>query len=221
MNGIWLVSYLALWLLAALLVLVVAVLARQIGLLHRRLAPSGARMENEGPEIGEVVPELTALDLEGREVTLGSVRRKQTLLLFISATCPTCEELMPAVRSVWKSERNSTEVLMVTLGTDEKRNRDFVARHKLLDIPLIVSESVALQYRVSSPPYGVLVDESRTVRAKGVVNHLEHLESLINAAHSGYPSMENWAESQDERGRRMTLETLSNSQKKDERAGLQ
>lgn len=212
MNGIWLVSYLALWIVVIFLLLAMFALVRQVGLLHRRIGPAAARMENEGPEIGELAPELNTLDLQGREVSLGSHRGKQTLLVFISTTCPACEELAPSLRSVWKSERKSLEVLLVTLGGDDMTNRDFVARHKLGNVPFVVSEGLALQYRVFSPPYGVLIDENRVVRAKGVVNHLEHLESLIHAARSGYPSIEKWAQAQRTDNAAMARGALSDNQ---------
>ena len=192
MNGIWLISYLALWGVVAFLMLAVFVLARQVGLLHRRLAPSGARMENAGPEIGESAPELKMIDLQGREFSLGSTRGKQTLIVFISVTCPSCVKLTPALRSIWKSERDYLEVLLVSLSSGEEKNRDFVERHKLNGIPYVVSTEVGSQYKILAPPYGVLIDEHRVIRAKGVINHLEHLESLLNAGKVGHPSFESY-----------------------------
>jgi methylamine dehydrogenase accessory protein MauD len=196
MNGIWLISYLALWLIVALLFLGVVVLARQIGLLHRRLVPASARMMNYGPKIGERAPIVTTVDAQGREVSLGVARGKQTLLVFMSATCPSCAELAPALKSVWKSERDSVEVVVVSLGGDEKTNRNFVTRHKLDDIPYVLSKALGNEYNVLAPPYGVLIDETGVVRSKGVVNHLDHLESLLEAARIGHPSLESWALSQ-------------------------
>lgn len=192
MNSIWLISYLALWAIVAFLLLAVFVLARQVGLLHRRIGLSPARMENAGPKIGELVPELKAFDLDGREVSLGSDRSKRTLLVFISATCSSCDALAPALRSVWKSEGDALKVILVSLGGDEATNRNFITRNKLGGIPYIVSTDVGFQYSVLSPPYGLLIDEHRVLRAKGVVNHLEHLESLFNAANLGHPSLESY-----------------------------
>jgi methylamine dehydrogenase accessory protein MauD len=193
MDGIWLVSYFALWMVVTLLLLSILVLARQVGLINRRLPAARARMENAGPKIGEQAPEVESVDLYGREVTLGSKRGKQTLLVFISAACASCDELAPAIRSISKSERENLEVLLVSVGGDESANRSFVARHKLREIPYVVSQNLNLLYNVAAPPYAILIDEYRVVLAKGVVNHLEHLESLINAGESGFPSMESWA----------------------------
>lgn len=214
MDGIWLISYFMLWFVVIFLLLAVGVLGRQVGLLHRRLGPSNARMTNTGPQIGEQAPVLRATDLMGREVTLASDRGRQTLLVFISASCPACSELMPSLRSVWRSERNSLEVILVSLKGDEKANRDFILSHKLEDIPYIVSREIGNLYEVLTSPYGLLIDHSGTVRAKGVINHLEHLESLLDAAQLGFPSMESWVQARQSQNTQsqktaMALDSLS------------
>jgi methylamine dehydrogenase accessory protein MauD len=193
MNSIWLVSYLCLWIVVLSLVVAVSLLMRQIGLLHRRLAPSGARVENAGPQIGSSVRELDELDSQGRRVTLGSEHGKQTLLVFVSAICQACDGLAPAIRSVWKSERESTDVVIVSLGGDLVSNRAFVRRHKLEAIPYLISEKIGSHYSVLAPPYALLIDENGGLRAKGVVNHLEHLESLFNAVAVGHSSLQSYA----------------------------
>jgi methylamine dehydrogenase accessory protein MauD len=206
MNTIWLVSYLCLWIVVMSLVLAVSLLMRQLGLLHRRIAPSGARLENAGPQIGSSVRELDELDSQGRRVTLGGEHGKQTLLVFVSATCQACDGLAPAIRSVWKSERESTDVVLVSLGGDLLSNRAFVRRHKLEAIPYLISEKVASQYSVLAPPYALLIDQNRVLRAKGVVNHLEHLESLFNAVAVGHASLQSYARIHYKHDRAMTTE---------------
>lgn len=196
MNGVWLISYLALWFVVLFSLLAVFALARQVGLLHRRLGLPPARMESAGPEIGELVSELTARDLQGRKVALGGERGKQTLLAFVSPQCTSCDDLAPALRSVWKSEHNTVDVVLVGIGGEEKSNRDFVSRHKLEEIPFIASNEVGTRYRVLAPPYALMIDKDGRLLAKGVVNHMEHLESLLNAARSGYPSINAYLEEQ-------------------------
>ena len=47
------VSYVILWALVIVLSLLVFALARQVGVLHERVAPAGALMLSGGPKIGE------------------------------------------------------------------------------------------------------------------------------------------------------------------------
>lgn len=196
MPVIWLISYLSLWLLVVLLLLAVLVLARQVGMLHARLGPTGARMVNAGPEIGELAPQITALDLSGHDFTLGSARGKPTLMLFFTTSCSTCASLTPAIKALWKSEHDKLEIALVSMYSSDDETRQFVAQHKLTRISCTTSPEVSLEYRISSPPYGLLIDEERVVRAKGIVNNSEHLESLLNVIQLGHTSMEDWLKAQ-------------------------
>jgi methylamine dehydrogenase accessory protein MauD len=194
MRSLLIVSQIGLWTLVLLLTAGFLILSRQIGLLHRRFGPAGARMEQEGLAVGERASDFTVADIAGRPVTLGSVRQKQTLLVFISPDCGACGGLMPAVRSIWKSERKRLEVVLVSLKSGEESNRRYIAEHRLELLPYLVSRQVAQEYRVASPPYAVLVGPDRIVQAKGLVNHLDHLESLLNAATLGQPTIERYVQ---------------------------
>ena len=94
---------------AVVLVLVLAMfaLARQIGVLHTRLAPAGALMTTAGPKVGELAPLLSVPDLDGSSVEFGGSRNLPQLLLFVSPTCPVCKELVPTAKSMAKSEKLS------------------------------------------------------------------------------------------------------------------
>ena len=58
MDRLMMASHIALWVMSALLFVTVIGIVRQIGLLHRRIAPAGARMTNAGPEVGSDLPGL-------------------------------------------------------------------------------------------------------------------------------------------------------------------
>lgn len=192
MNQLLLVSYVAVWLLVLLLCLAVLVLARQIGLIQRRVGPLPARTEASGPSLGDRVEPLEAAGLDGRPVMVGGRRERATLLVFLSARCGACKDLAPAMRSLWKSERAWLDLLAVLLGGDEAANREFVSQRALEKIPA-VNGDLGERLGVRHPPYAVLIDRDGTVRAKGVVNHLEHLESLLNTLEAGHSTMESWA----------------------------
>jgi methylamine dehydrogenase accessory protein MauD len=192
MNTILLVSYFALWMLVLLLTLALAILARQIGVLHKRLAPSGARMTSVGPAIGEAVPIKTVVDMDGHEIALGGATAIPTLLTFVSSGCSSCAGLAPALRSLWKSERSRLSLVVVGVAGSEEDNRQFVAENHLTDIPFVLSRAIGETYKVLSPPYALVLDTSGTVRAKGIVNRKEHLESLLNAIELNEPSLESY-----------------------------
>ena len=49
-----------------------------------------------------------------------------------------------------------------------------------------------MAYRVSRLPYAVLLDEKGVIRAKGLVNSREQLESLFNAKELGVGSVQEY-----------------------------
>jgi methylamine dehydrogenase accessory protein MauD len=49
-----------------------------------------------------------------------------------------------------------------------------------------------MTYQVGKLPYAVLIDEAGIVRAKGLVNSREHLESLLVAKETGYASIQEY-----------------------------
>lgn len=188
MEGIWLWSYLALWGVVLFQTLLLFALMRQVGLLHLRVRPIGAMMGNSGPELGARAPEIVTHDFNsGRPVTLGTSVGKSTLLVFISPGCPACGELMPGLVALQLHEQKTTDIILVSDIMDERPNREFIERYRLNKTKYILSSEITEEYRIGGSPYAVLIDAEGIVRTKGLVNHLEHLESLLNARDSGFP----------------------------------
>lgn len=200
MDTLWLVSYFVLWLFVILLTLAVVLLARQVSLLYRRLGSPPARMENEGLDIGTVPEPVEAFTLDGARVAVGGLRERLQLLVFVSTNCVTCDKLTPAIRTAWKKERHKVDILTVCMTLDESWARSFLRRNKLNEVPCILDGELSQQYRIFNPPYAVLLNREGVVAAKGVVNHLDHVESLLLAGETGHPSVEAY------------FQTLSNEQ---------
>lgn len=188
--GMWWLSYVALWGLVVVEALVVVALARQVSLVERRHGPVGARMGNVGLELGDNAPRFEEEDLGGRLITLGAEHNRPTLLIFFSPGCSACAGLGPAVRTLYRHERKDLDVVLVSLLNDEAENRAYIREHRLESIPLLRSPRVAEAYHVATAPYAILVDHLGKIHTKGVVNSLEHLESLLNALDEGFPSFD-------------------------------
>lgn len=177
---------------AALAVMLFA-LARQIGILHERIAPMGAMVDDRGPEVGEMAPDLRVTTLAGQEARIGgpSASGRMRLIFFVSPSCPICKKLLPIARSFVGGER--LDVLLVGDGdpADQARMR---AEHQIEHVPYVNSPQIGMAFRVGKLPYAVLVDEEGVVRAKGLVNSREHLESLVIAKESGYGTIQAYLE---------------------------
>ena len=187
------ISNLVLWILVLALAAVVLALVRQLGVLHERIAPAGALMLNRGLVVGEPAPVVAVADLEGAALEVGAARAdgRSTLLLFVSPTCPVCKTLLPAVKSSRKDERAWMDVILASDG-DAVAQREFVRAQGLEGIPYVVSAALGLAYQVSRLPFAALLDEKGILRARGLVNSREHLESLFEAKRLGVASLQEY-----------------------------
>jgi methylamine dehydrogenase accessory protein MauD len=181
-----LVSNVLLWIAVVALSAVVLALVRQIGLLHERIAPVGALVTQQGPRVGEVVPELRFTGLDGSEVRIGGRDDTGTLLFFLSPSCPVCKTLLPTVLRAAGDERPPLRVVLASDG-EASEHRRFVAEHDLSSVALRAVERSRRGYQVAKLPYAVLIDGDGVLRAKGLVNTREHLESLFEARASASP----------------------------------
>jgi methylamine dehydrogenase accessory protein MauD len=187
------VSNVVLWVLVLALSAVVLALTRQLGVLHQRIAPAGALMLNRGLTVGEPAPVLELAALDGRELRVGLARNdgRSTLLLFVSPSCPVCKSLLPAVKSSRRDERSWMDVILASDG-DSAAQREFVRAQGLEGIPYVVSAALGLAYQVSRLPFAALLDEQGVLRARGLVNSREHLESLFEARRLGVASLQEY-----------------------------
>jgi methylamine dehydrogenase accessory protein MauD len=187
------ISNLVLWVLVLVLAAVLLAVVRQLGVLHERIAPAGALMLNRGLTVGEAAPELQVVDLAGKPVHVGARRSdgRSMLLLFVSPTCPVCKTLLPALKSSRKDERDWMDVVLASDG-DVAEQRAFVRAQALEAIPYVVSAALGLAYQVSRLPFAALLDENGVLRARGLVNSREHLESLFEAKRLGVASLQEY-----------------------------
>ena len=198
MDGL-LVSQLLLWAVVIALCAIVAALARQIGVLHERIAPAGALTLGKGPEPGELIEPMSLVRLDGAPLVIGgaNARGHSTLLFFLSPTCPVCKELLPAVLSIRRSERAWLEVVFASDG-DLAGQQAFAQAQGLQDVPYVVSTELGLRFRVPRLPFAVLLDERGALQARGLVNTREHLESLFQAQELKAPTMQEYLRRQHE-----------------------
>lgn len=182
MSEALIVSNTLLWVAVVILSGLVLALLRQIGLLHERISPAGALVGRERPQVGEAAPVLRLRDLCGREVLIGesAADGASTLLFFLSPSCPVCETLLPVLRSVVRAEGSRLRLVLASDGPLAEHER-LVREHGLERETYVVAPEPAIAFQIGQVPYAVLIDPSGVVRARGLVNTREHLESLFEA----------------------------------------
>jgi methylamine dehydrogenase accessory protein MauD len=183
-------SQVVLWIGLLVLGVVCIALARQIGVLHQRIAPAGALSLRQPLKMGEPTPEMTLTGLDGSAVQIGGVRGgRGQLLLFLSPDCKICEALLPALRSAHGAERDWLDIVLASDGTSDN-HAEFVREKSLGKFPYVVSEHLGRSYGVAKLPYAVLIDEAGKLSSTGLVNTREHLESLFVAKETGVSNIQ-------------------------------
>jgi methylamine dehydrogenase accessory protein MauD len=185
------ISNVLLWLLMLGVIVALWALARQVGILYERVAPMGALITDAGPKLGEAAPRFELPALSGARVQIGGERAKSQLLFFLSPTCPVCKKLLPVLKSSAQAEGDWLDVVLASDG-EATQHLTFYGEAKLNQFPYLLSPDLGMTYRVSRLPYAVLIDERGIIRAKGMINTREHLESLFNAKELGVGSVQEY-----------------------------
>lgn len=183
-------SQIALWTGLMLLGVVCMALARQIGVLHQRIAPAGALSLRQPLKIGDATPVMSLTSLDGSPVQIGGQRGgRSQLLLFLAPNCAICEALLPALRSAQGAERQWLDIVLASDG-DTDQHAEFVREKNLSKFSYVVSELLGRSYGVAKLPYAVLIDEAGKLSSSGLVNTREHLESLFVAKETGVSNIQ-------------------------------
>jgi hypothetical protein len=148
-GGLWVASYVMLWIAVLVLGIAVVALLRQIGVLHTRLRPMGVHFAGEGPERLAPAPAGDRFDYGASALTLVS---------FTSPTCDICEALLPGLR---------------VLDAQYRELHLEVLEHGPATLLLFNA------FNVTSTPYFVTVDRTGIVQARGVANTLEQVEVMV------------------------------------------
>lgn len=188
------VSNVVSWLVVLGLSATVFALTRQVGLLHERIAPVGALSPSSKLKVGSPAPEMVLTDLGNRLVRIGGEASEdsQTLLFFLSPTCPVCKTLLPTVARVARAEVPRVRVVLASDGDLAEHLAAFAEAPE--GVPYVLSTELGMAYGVAKLPYAVLIDQRGIVAAQGLVNTREHLESLFEAQRHGVASIQDYFE---------------------------
>ena len=185
------VSQVFCWIFLVALGVALLALARQVGVLHMRIAPAGALTTAGGPAVGALAPMLTLTTIDGSRVAIGRANSKDRLqlLMFVSPLCPMCKQLVPAVKSF--TQRETVDVVFI--GDDKLEDQmAMISALGISGIPFVNGFDAGHAYQVDKLPHAVLIDHSGKIVSKGLVNSREHLESLVVAHEMGLESVQDY-----------------------------
>ena len=180
MSGVWLASFVVLWLIVLVLAFLLAGALRQLGLLQLRLGDDpGALITDTGLERGVRAPDFDAVDSETRDlVKLSGLEPKPRMIVFASPGCLSCRELIPGLNEVRKT-RPEYDFLVVCRGDVESCQA--FGRMNRLEAPMVVDTNGQIEkdYLVTLTPFAYLLDHEGNVVIRGIANDWRQLESLL------------------------------------------
>lgn len=189
MHGIWLVSYVVLWVLVVLLCVVAMSLMRLMGQMHQRLGPAPALVTEHGPEIGDSFADILARTEISEDGVLSFPRGRDSLLLFVAPGCPTCESLMWNLKAFQARRDPTVEIVLISTSANVEHNREFLENAGFESTCFLALPKLAQSLNLTVTPYAFWLDTEGVVQAKGLVNTMEHLDSLRNARALGFASI--------------------------------
>ena len=138
--------------------------------------------------IGKTVPDFSAMDLDGNQISLEQYRGKVVLLDFWAVWCGPCIAEMPNVKAVYNSYKDEGfDIIGISLDTDEDHLRDYLKENDIPWRQVFSGEGwkspVAQQYGIRAIPAPWLIDKDGTLithQARG-----EKLERLVAEALKG------------------------------------
>lgn len=182
MEGIWLISYIVLWVVVLGLALLVLLLYRQLGIMYLGTAEGVSR---DGLEKGTRAPDFSLTDQHGTVHRLSSLRGRPVLLLFGSPHCSPCRILLPQLHD-WARAHRDMEVLWLNAASPEESLKFVSDTSTTLPVlPFTPEDNVMEQYRVRVTPFMFMVDEQGIVRAKGLANTRSGLDIYYKELKTG------------------------------------
>ena len=121
------------------------------------------------PKEGFAAPDFTLSLLDGGEISLSELRGKVVLVNFWTSWCPPCRKEMPAIESVYRSNKDIGLVVIGLNLTAQDSKPDVSAFVKEMGvtfpIALDVNNAVGNLYRVTALPTSFFIDRQGVIRS--------------------------------------------------------
>jgi methylamine dehydrogenase accessory protein MauD len=187
-TGLWVASYVVLWVLVLALSLMVVGLLRQFGILHMQASQGTSepdltlpRVEDDGPEIGSPLPAaaVEAVRAVSAVAPVFPDRDHRTLFVFLSPTCESCQHAVEPLNALVTSNCSDVQPIVI-MQADDHACRSFESVFPLA-IPLLCDANRRLSrtFGVRRKPFGLLYDEYGRLERKGTLLDGEHCSALL------------------------------------------
>ena len=170
MTGLWLVSYIALWLLFLLIAAVLLSILRNLGVIFEQLSQLQPKRSNL--EEGQALPEVVLRTPEGETVSTSEWRGTATAFAIISPGCGPCHDYLEQLATddtvLHLPDATVPEYAILSLG-DAPQTQELLQsldrRAELERFPLLLDTKGQIMdmWGIAATPTTVVVDEQMTV----------------------------------------------------------
>ncbi|GAN95054.1 methylamine utilization protein MauD [Komagataeibacter europaeus] len=159
-------------------------LARQIGILHERLAPIGPQAAHQGLDVGQSVPRLVMRTLAGAPFVIGGPldAGRRMMVIFVAPDCPVCKRVVPLARAI--AGEQGLDLVLVGDGA-EPELKEMAARPDMAGLTLVTGVELSLVLQVNRLPTLVIIDDHATILAKDIVNTRRQIEAAVQSSEAG------------------------------------
>jgi thioredoxin-related protein len=170
MTGLWLISYIALWLLFFLVAIALVSVLRNLGVIYESLETMVPRSRRASTKFtaGDIVPDLTLSTLAGEEVNISNFRGRKMAFLIVSPNCSPCRDLLRDIAENGESldplDPSVHHKAIVSIG-NKPETIELVQDVNLSQDPILLDTEnlVAREWGIMSTPMIVIVDEQLKV----------------------------------------------------------
>lgn len=138
----------------------------QMGKVERLKSPTSGT----APRVGSEAPDFSLKDIDGKEISLSSLRGKPVVLNVWAPWCPPCRAEMPNLQAVYKSQGSAAsggfELLAVATQSDLSNVTAFVKEFGVtFPVFMDAQNAVTDLYQVGPIPTSYFIDKDGIVRA--------------------------------------------------------
>jgi methylamine dehydrogenase accessory protein MauD len=204
MNGLFIASYVLLWLVVVALAVLLIGALRQIGSLRLETGHFTdveddpiPTVQEDGPPIGSRLPALTQGAVGGNGSMPAPPMNASTLLVFMSPMCESCQHVVDPINELL-GDRSDSLRATVLLRADDQGCSAFLSVFPLqAQVICDSNHDLTGALGVHRNPFGLLYDEGGILVRKGVIKNRDELRALLGdptatpeAAEAVYPPLE-------------------------------
>lgn len=186
MTGWWLASYVALWVVVALVLVLQVGVLRELGMLRRKNEPETPRrrvtppIDEDGPGIGSRMPDLTVEILDGGTLSLRAYADgTPALVVCMAPLCEGCQLIVDSLHALLAERPRDLRAVAIMRGNADAC-RSFMSVFRL-QMPVIVDPQgdATRAFNIHSSPCGLLYDDRGALVRQGVIVYREDLAALM------------------------------------------